>query len=280
MNLSEVRKVVGTLKQSFFRSSNNKMVGLLKSNIRGSGIQFKEHRQYMAGDEVRFIDWKLLARKGVPHIRTYEEERNVKICVVIDAGRTMFSGVDGISKIQVAIELTALLILLAQKTNDYIFPIIVADNIYHLPRCVGEKGLVQFLSEGQKIGLFTLDGKVNLKFQEKYYKNESNLGDLKKDLMSKQRSTEMIIFSDFKDIVSISLANDMIKRKHVHCYRLRGPSDYENKIRILAKGLNKRNKFLKTYTTQKEEEEEKNVPWLLDIDLQDNYVEKFAKGMI
>ena len=46
---------------------------------------FKEHQIYSHGDDVRFIDWKLLAKSQTPYIKTFEEERNVEISIILDA---------------------------------------------------------------------------------------------------------------------------------------------------------------------------------------------------
>ena len=51
--------------------------GSYRSNFRGTGIEFEEVRPYQPGDEVRSIDWNVTARTGVPHIKTYVEERQL-----------------------------------------------------------------------------------------------------------------------------------------------------------------------------------------------------------
>src|SRR5688572_28915781 len=109
MNIQEVRKVVGRIKSHLFKNSNSYAIGMLRSHFRGSGLQVKEHQVYMAGDDVRFIDWRMLAKTGNPYIKTFEEERNVEIVVVIDVGPTMYIGHKGVSKLQAAVEVCCLL---------------------------------------------------------------------------------------------------------------------------------------------------------------------------
>src|SRR5210317_920729 len=108
MNFEEVRKVVGSIKSNIFKNSNAYSIGMLKSHFRGTGLQFKEHQVYTHGDDIRHIDWKLLAKKREPYIKTYEEERNVEIVVVIDTSATMLTGYNGVSKLQAAIEICCL----------------------------------------------------------------------------------------------------------------------------------------------------------------------------
>ncbi|MBY0416420.1 MAG: DUF58 domain-containing protein, partial [Bdellovibrionales bacterium] len=105
MNITEVRKVVGKLRANLFRKANSHSIGMLKTNIRGTGLQFKEHQVYTFGDDIRFIDWKILAKTSNPYVKTFNEERNVEIVVVIDASATMITGYNGVSKLQAAIEI-------------------------------------------------------------------------------------------------------------------------------------------------------------------------------
>jgi uncharacterized protein (DUF58 family) len=77
VNIAEVRRVVGRIQASLFKNSNSTSVGVLKSQFRGTGLQFREHQVYEPGDDVRFIDWKILAKMNTPYIKTFEEERNV-----------------------------------------------------------------------------------------------------------------------------------------------------------------------------------------------------------
>lgn len=66
MDTSEVRKIVSNIKGSLFRNANSFSIGMLKSHFKGTGLKFKEHQVYSHGDDVRFIDWKMLAdRKSV-----------------------------------------------------------------------------------------------------------------------------------------------------------------------------------------------------------------------
>jgi len=134
MNIAEVRKVVGRIKTNLFKSANAHSVGMLKTNFKGTGLQFKEHQVYTFGDDIRFIDWKILAKTSNPYVKTFNEERNVEIVVVIDASSTMLMGYKGVSKLQAAIEICCLLYLLAKDTNDFVHALIVADEIVHIPK--------------------------------------------------------------------------------------------------------------------------------------------------
>ncbi len=57
-----------------------------------SGLEFADHREYVPGDDVRQIDWKAFIRSGVLTVRTFEEERDVRIFVLVDASASMRRG--------------------------------------------------------------------------------------------------------------------------------------------------------------------------------------------
>jgi uncharacterized protein (DUF58 family) len=62
------------------------------SRMRGRGLNFEEIRGYLAGDDIRSIDWKVTARKGGPHVRVYTEERDRPALLLVDQRLTMFFG--------------------------------------------------------------------------------------------------------------------------------------------------------------------------------------------
>ena len=62
------------------------------SRLRGRGLNFEELRGYLAGDDIRAIDWKVTARTGEPHIRVYTEERDRPALLLVDQRMSMFFG--------------------------------------------------------------------------------------------------------------------------------------------------------------------------------------------
>lgn len=63
--------------------------GMHRSPHRGSSVEFAQHRDYVPGDEIRHIDWKVYARSDRYHIKQYEEETNLKATLVIDTSASM-----------------------------------------------------------------------------------------------------------------------------------------------------------------------------------------------
>jgi uncharacterized protein (DUF58 family) len=65
------------------------ITGLHKSPYHGFSVEFAEHRQYMPGDEIRRIDWKVYGKTDRYYIKQYEEETNLKSYIVLDASASM-----------------------------------------------------------------------------------------------------------------------------------------------------------------------------------------------
>ena len=105
MNYEEIQRIVGKVKKNLFKKFNDQSLGLLKSHLRGLGMEFKEHRPYSHGDELRFVDWKILARTMQPYVKVFEQERNLEILLVVDASLSMLLGFKGVSKLQAVIDI-------------------------------------------------------------------------------------------------------------------------------------------------------------------------------
>jgi len=73
------------------RVTSNYM-GPRRSIATGHGLTFKDHRIYSPGDDIRLIDWRLFARTDDLHIKTYEEERNLTVHIIMDFSASMGFG--------------------------------------------------------------------------------------------------------------------------------------------------------------------------------------------
>src|SRR6187431_3676150 len=84
--------------------------GLHRSPHKGFSVEFKQHRQYVPGDEIRHIDWRAFGRSDRFYIREYEEETNLRATLLLDLSGSMKyggSGSGGVSKYQYATRLAA-----------------------------------------------------------------------------------------------------------------------------------------------------------------------------
>ncbi len=95
------------------------ITGLHKSPYHGFSVEFAEHRQYMPGDEIRHIDWKIYGRTDRYYIKQYEEETNLKAYIVLDTSRSMSYASPGqISKAEYGSYLAAALAFMMVKQQD------------------------------------------------------------------------------------------------------------------------------------------------------------------
>ena len=79
--------------------SNEIFAGKYHTAFRGRGMSFSEVREYRAGDDVRDIDWNVTARSRKPHIKVYEEERELTMMLLVDVSASrMFGSTDRLKK--------------------------------------------------------------------------------------------------------------------------------------------------------------------------------------
>ena len=91
-----------------------------RSPFRGKGLEFEEVREYVHGDDVRNIDWRVTARTGRPHLKMFSEERERSIIICTDVNQTMRFGTRGTFKSIQAARAVALLGWSASRENNRI----------------------------------------------------------------------------------------------------------------------------------------------------------------
>ena len=111
--------------------ANDELSGEYTSAFKGRGIEFEEVREYIEGDEVRDIDWKVTARFQKPFVKTFKDEREITIFFLIDVSKsTDFSTVNK-KKSEVIAEITALLSYASLRNKDKTGLIIFSDKVEH-----------------------------------------------------------------------------------------------------------------------------------------------------
>jgi len=103
------------------------LAGRRASKLRGRGLDFDELRSYVAGDDVRSIDWHVTARTGKPYVRTYKEERDRPVLLVVDQRAGMFFGSKAAMKSVVAARLAALAAFRVVAVGDRVGALVVGD---------------------------------------------------------------------------------------------------------------------------------------------------------
>jgi uncharacterized protein (DUF58 family) len=98
--------------------------GMHKSPYKGVSVEFAQHREYVPGDDIRFIDWKIFGRSERFYIKEFEEETNLRAWLFVDQSESMAYGNDaddrggGMTKFDYAATAAASLAYLLQQQSD------------------------------------------------------------------------------------------------------------------------------------------------------------------
>jgi len=106
---------------------NSLLAGRRASKLRGRGLDFEELRAYVAGDDVRSIDWRVTARTGKPYVRSYKEERDRPVLLVVDQRASMFFGSQRAFKSVQAARFAALAAWRVAAVGDRVGAVIVGE---------------------------------------------------------------------------------------------------------------------------------------------------------
>ncbi len=94
--------------------------GRTAARVRGEGTEFDSLREYVEGDDARSIDWRATARRSTVVVRTWRPERDRRLLLVLDTGRTSAARVGDGTRLDVAIDAALLLGALAAKAGDHV----------------------------------------------------------------------------------------------------------------------------------------------------------------
>lgn len=128
--------------------SNEIFAGKYHTAFRGRGMSFAEVREYRPGDDVRDIDWNVTARSRKPHIKVYEEERELTMMLAVDvSGSRMFGTTERLKK-NVITEIAAVLAFSAAQNNDKVGCIFFSDKIEKfIPPKKGKSHILMIIRE-------------------------------------------------------------------------------------------------------------------------------------
>lgn len=104
-------------------------LGLRQLRRDGRGSEFARLRDYAQGDSVRDVDWKVTARRGRPVTRVMESERSQTVLIGVDCGRSMAARVDGLTKLDHAVNAALFLAFVAVRNGDRVGLVVFADGI-------------------------------------------------------------------------------------------------------------------------------------------------------
>ena len=130
------------------RLVNPQLAGQYHSVFKGRGMDFDEVLPYVAGDDVRFIDWNVSARTGHLHVKRFVEERELTVQIVVDTSSSMMFGTARETKRLVAAQVAAVLAVLAIKNNDRVGLTLFDEDVdIYIPPKKGKKHVLRVITE-------------------------------------------------------------------------------------------------------------------------------------
>jgi uncharacterized protein (DUF58 family) len=140
------------------RPAASSLAGAYRSRFRGRGVDFVESRNYLPGDDIRNMDWRVTARTGKPHTKIFQEERERPVLVVLDASPSLYFGTRTRLKSVAAGQLAASVAWASVRRGDRIGAFLLAPNAHRELRPTGGRrgamrviqGLVDWLNPDQQ----------------------------------------------------------------------------------------------------------------------------------
>ncbi|SDG84274.1 DUF58 domain-containing protein [Winogradskyella thalassocola] len=148
MDTKELLKKVRKIEIKTRRLSDHIFGGEYHSTFKGRGMTFSEVRQYQFGDDVRNIDWNVTARTNEPHIKVFEEERELTMMLMADVSGSEIFGTKNQFKDEIVTEIAATLAFSATQNNDKIGLILFSDQIeLYIPPKKGRSHVLRIIRE-------------------------------------------------------------------------------------------------------------------------------------
>lgn len=145
-DLISLRHQVGALEVKTRRRALSLQAGNQVSPFKGRGIDFDEVRRYQTGDDVRYMDWRVTARTGHPHLKLFREERERPVFFLVDFSASMLFGTKVAFKSVIAAQASALLAWVTMKQGDRVGAVLCSDQGHTELRPVGGRnGVLRFI---------------------------------------------------------------------------------------------------------------------------------------
>lgn len=174
--------------------SRSSQQGILQSRALGAGLEYAESHPYQAGDDIRFLDWRLMAKKGEPFSKWFEPEKQEYWCLVADYSATMRFGTRHSLKAQQACRALGAFALLAQKRQAVIQMMTLATDLKFSALLSGNQLFEQAMAFANQPCPPLSESEVTIDFDVMLESIPGNLS----------AGTHLIFFSDFHGLESTS----------------------------------------------------------------------------
>lgn len=185
--------------------------GNYRSVFKGPGLEFDEVREYSDGDDPRFIDWNVTSRMGSPYTKTFREEREVVLQVLVDTSSSLYYSSGSMNKRELAGRIFAIIALAAVANNDKVGSLLFSDHIEEQiqPR-KGKKHVLKQITqilavkEGRKGSNLALACKTASQTMKR-----KGICLILSDFRSSQYRTELTVLARKHDVIAIRLTDPL-----------------------------------------------------------------------
>lgn len=148
MDTSELLQRVRRVEIKTRALTRGALAGWYHSAFKGRGMAFSEVREYQVGDDVRDIDWNVTARTGKPHVKMFNEERELIVMLLIDVSPSLDFGTQGRTLRELMAEVSATLAMSAMMNGDKVGAIFFSDRIEkYIPPASGRTHFLYLVRE-------------------------------------------------------------------------------------------------------------------------------------
>lgn len=271
-----------------------KQGGAYLSSFKGRGMEFDESRIYQAGDDIRNMDWRVTARTGSAHTKTFREERERPVILWLDLCPSMMFATRNKFKAVIAAEIASLLAWSAAKNNDRVGGLIFSpdEQLVVKPRR-GKKAVLDFIGRCTKHSAWSA-AQTTDDVKKGQPKNVSAVYSLRK--ITHPGSLVFMISDflhlnekDYSHIANTSRNNDIIFIKISDPFEINLPAsglfkvtDGKNEQQIQTENKNIRDQYHQRYADQQQQLESfcrKHRIHLIQISTQDDMLEKLKSGL-
>lgn len=144
----QAERLLGRLEWTVIRKLDGLLQGDYRTLFRGFGLDFADLREYQTYDDVRHIDWNVTARTQVPHVRIYNEDRDVTAWFLLDLSPSVDFGSDQVTKRQMLTEFTAVLTRLLTRQGNKVGAILFnGQSDYVIPPHTGRRHVLHLIDK-------------------------------------------------------------------------------------------------------------------------------------
>jgi uncharacterized protein (DUF58 family) len=198
------------------RRLDGALQGNYRTLIRGFGIDLADLREYQYGDDARAIDWNATARLGAPHVRQYNEDREVTAWFLVDLSGSVSFGSGRTTKRAMAVDFVAVIARLLSRYGNRVGALLYTDRVdVVLPARGGRRHVLHLLDQIERTGSVPRHGKA------------TQLGELlERAAQAIKRRSVVFVLSDFISDPGWARALAVLGRRHeIIAVRLHDPAE-------------------------------------------------------